>query len=104
IAIHLGGVIDRFGVAAAATGNQQVLNLVRYAKTTASYPTQSQLNSSVNWVPVAAVDDSAVGYMPTVSTDTSNNPHIAWIGSKTIGTVYYKNEAGGTWRSTVSWG
>jgi len=44
------------------------------------------------------------GYMPTVSTDTSNNPHVAWSGSKTSGTVYYRNKAGGTWRSTVSWG
>src|SRR3990172_8183627 len=44
------------------------------------------------------------GYMPTVSTDLSNNPHIAWSGSKTGGTVYYRNKAGGTWQSTVSWG
>ena len=42
--------------------------------------------------------------MPTISTDTSNNPHIAWSASKTSGTVYYKNRAAGTWRSTVSWG
>ena len=104
IAIDSGGFLHVVWVSGGATGNQQILNLVRYTKTTASYPTQSQLGSSVNWVPVAAVDDSAVGYMPTVSTDTSNYAHVAWSGSKTIGTVYYKNQAGGTWRSTVSWG
>src|SRR5207245_8078162 len=104
IAIDSGGFLHVVWVSGGATGNQQILNLLRYTKTTASYPTQSQLGSSVNWVPVAAVDDSAVGYMPTVSTDTSNYAHVAWSGSKTIGTVCYKNQAGGTWRSTGSWG
>jgi hypothetical protein len=42
--------------------------------------------------------------MPTVSTDTGNNPHIAWSGSKTSGTVYYKNKYGGAWKPTISWG
>src|SRR2546428_3352157 len=88
IAIDSGGFLHVVWVSAGATGNQQILNLVRYAKTTASYPTQSQLNSSVNWVPVAAVDDSAVGYMPNGSTDTSKNPHIPRSGSKTNGTGY----------------
>jgi len=34
----------------------------------------------------------------------SGEPHIAWSGSKTSGTVYYKNKAASTWRATVSWG
>src|SRR3989449_8625339 len=42
--------------------------------------------------------------MPTVSTASSNNPYVAWSGSKTGGTVYFKGKAGGTSRSTVSWG
>src|SRR3989442_6027927 len=42
--------------------------------------------------------------MPTVPTDSSNSPYVAWSGSKTGGTVYFKGRAGGTWRSTVSWG
>src|SRR5207244_9232167 len=38
------------------------------------------------------------------STDPSNHPYVAWSGSKTGGTVYFKGKAGGTWRSTVTWG
>jgi hypothetical protein len=53
---------------------------------------------------VKIVDDANPGFMPTVSTDTNNNPHIAWSGSKTSGSVYYKNKAAGAWRATVSWG
>jgi hypothetical protein len=59
--------------------------------------------SFVGYVAFGA-DITYPGYMPTVSTDTSNYPHVAWSGSKTGGTVYYRSKAGGTWRSTVSWG
>jgi len=75
--------------------------------TEASDVTQSDINVDQERVirhSVTIVDDANPGFMPTVSTDTSNNPHIAWSGSKTSGTVYYKNKAAGTWRATVSWG
>ena len=104
IAIDSGGFLHLVWVSASASGSQQILNLVRYVVTTVAYPTQSQLASSASWTAVAPVDDTAPGYMPTISTDTSKNPHIAWSASKTSGTVYYKNKAAGTWRPTVSWG
>src|SRR5881397_168469 len=104
IAIDASGYLHFVWVSAASLGNQQTLNLVRYAKTTVAYPTQSQIASSANWQSVTSVDDANPGYMPTVSTDSSNNPYVAWSGSKTGGTVYFKGKAGGTWRSTVSWG
>src|SRR2546422_225046 len=104
IAIDASGSLHVVWVSAASSGNQQTLNLVRYAKTTVAYPSQSQIASSANWQTVTPVDDADPGYMPTVSTDSSNNPYVAWSGSKTGGTVYFKGKAGGTWRSTVSWG
>src|SRR5213596_2979106 len=104
VAIDAAGYLHVVWVSAASLGNQQTLNLVRYAKTTVAYPTQSQIASSANWQSVTSVDDANPGYMPTVSTDSSNNPYVAWSGSKTGGTVYFKGKAGGTWRSTVSWG
>src|SRR2546426_9320829 len=104
IAIDSGGFLHLVWVSASASGSQQILNLVRYVVTTVAYPTQSQLASSASWTAVAPVDDTAPGYMPTISSDTSKNPHIAWSASKTSGTVYYKNKAAGTWRPTVSWG
>src|SRR5439155_390716 len=91
-------------VSTTTAGDQTILNLVRYAKTLITYPTQAQLASSSNWAIVTAVDDTAPGYMPTISTDSGNNPHIAWSSSRTSGTVYYKNKAGGTWNPTLSWG
>src|SRR2546430_7905550 len=69
IAIDSGGFLHVVWVSGGATGNQQILNLVRYTKTTASYPTQNQLGPSVNWVPVAAVDDSGGRDMPNGPTD-----------------------------------
>jgi len=104
IAIDAGGSLHVAWVAASAAGDQSTLNLVRYTKTTVANPTQSQLANAANWEAITNVDDTSPGFMPTVSTDTSNNPHIAWSASKTSGTVYYKNKAAGTWRSTVSWG
>ncbi|HYV08445.1 MAG TPA: hypothetical protein VEL81_02575 [Thermoplasmata archaeon] len=104
IAIDSAGFLHVVWVAASAPGDQSTLDRVRYTKTTVAYPTQSELASGANWEAVTNVDNPNPGYMPTVSTDTSNNPHVAWSGSKTSGTVYYKNHAGGTWRSTVSWG
>ncbi len=104
IAIDSAGFLHVVWVAASAAGDQSTLNLVRFTKTTVAYPTQSDLANAANWQAVTNVDDTDTGSMPTVSTDTSNNPHVGWSGSKTSGTVYYKNKAGGTWRSTVSWG
>ena len=104
IAIDASGYLHVVWVSASSTGDQSTLNRVHYAKTTVMNATQSELASAGNWATVAAVDNASLGYMPTVSTDSSNNPHIAWSGSKTGGTVYYKNKAGGTWLATVSWG
>jgi hypothetical protein len=103
ITIDSGGFLHVVWVSAASSGDQSTLNLVRYTKTTVGYPTDSQLANAANWQAITNVDDTSPGYMPTISTDSSNNPHIAWSGSKTSGTVYYKNKAAGTWRSTVSW-
>jgi len=104
IAIDASGFLHVVWVSASSSGDQSTLNRVRYTKTTVAWPTQSELGSSGNWEAVTTVDDASTGFMPTVSTDSSNNPHLAWSGSKTSGTVYYKNKAAGTWRSTVSWG
>jgi len=104
VAIDASGYLHIAWVSASSGGNQQTLNRVRYTKTTVAHPSQSQLASAANWDATTTVDDSSTGFMPTVSTDSSNNPHLAWSSSKTSGTVYYKNKAGGTWRSTVSWG
>src|SRR5206468_12797007 len=103
IAIDSGGFLHIVWVSAAASGSQQTLNLFRYTVTTVAYPIESQLASSASWTGVASVDDTAPGYMPTISTDTGNNPHIAWSASKTSGTVYYQNKAGGAWGPTASW-
>src|SRR5207247_10529619 len=103
VAIDAAGYLHVVWVSAASLGNQQTLNLVRYAKTTVAYPTQSKIASSANWQSVTSVDDANPGYMPTVSTDSSNNPYVAWSGSKTAGTVYFKDKAGGTWRPTGTW-
>jgi len=104
IAFDASGYLHVIWVSASSSGDQSTLNRVRYTKTTVTNATQSELASSGNWESVRTVDDASLGYMPTVSTDTSNNPHLAWSGSKTGGTVYSQNKAGGTWRSTVSWG
>ncbi|TLZ74573.1 MAG: hypothetical protein E6K14_03230, partial [Methanobacteriota archaeon] len=104
IAMDSSGYLHVVWVSASSTGNQNILNLVRYTKSTVAYPNQADIASAGNWQAVASIDDASAGYMPTVSTDSGNNPHIAWSGSKTSGTAYYKNKAGGTWRSTVSWG
>lgn len=104
IAIDSAGYLQIVWVSAADAGEQSTMNLVRYAKTTLAYPTQNELANASNWDIVVNVDDASTGFMPTVSTDGSNSPHIAWSGSKTSGTVYYKNKAGGTWQATVSWG
>src|SRR5207247_10944695 len=104
IAIDSGGYLHVAWVSASTTGDQTTLNLVRYTKTLVAYPTQAQLASSSNWETVTGVDDTATGYMPTISTDSGNAPHIAWSGSKTSGTVYYKNKAGASWNPTLSWG
>ncbi|HYU07346.1 MAG TPA: DUF2341 domain-containing protein, partial [Thermoplasmata archaeon] len=104
IAIDASGYLHVVWVSAGSTGDQQTLNRVRYTKTTVAYPTQVQLATGANWESITVVDDASLGYMPTVSTDTSNNPHVAWSGSKTSGTVYYKNQYGGSWKPTVSLG
>ncbi len=104
IAIDSAGYLHVVWVSASAAGDQNTLNLVRYTKTTVAYPTQGELANAANWEAVTNVDDASAGYMPTVSTDTSNNPHVAWSGSKTGETIYYKNKAGGAWKPTVSWG
>jgi len=104
LAIDASGYLHVVWVSASAAGDQSTQNLVRYTKTIVSYPTQSELASGANWEAVTNVDDASAGYMPTVSTDSSNNPHVAWSGSKTSGTVYYKNKAAGAWKPTVSWG
>jgi len=96
IAIDSAGYLHVTWVSASAGGEQSVLNLVRYTKTTAAYPTQAQLADSGNWQAVTGVDDTNPGYMPTVSTDSSNSAHIAWSSSKTSGTVYYKHTAAST--------
>jgi len=103
VAIDSSGYLHVAWVSAGSTGNQQTLNRVRYTKSTVAYPTQSQLASAANWQSMTVLDDASLGYMPTISTDTSNNPHVAWSGSKTSGTVYYKNMYGGAWKPTVSW-
>src|SRR5207245_3608012 len=68
----------------ASAGNQKTMNLVRYTKSTVAWPTQNELATGTNWEVVTSVDDTNPGYMPTVSTDTSNNPHIAWSQLKSI--------------------
>src|SRR5256885_11386225 len=83
IAIDSGGFLHVVWVSGGATGNQQILNLVRYTKTTASYPTQSQLGSSVNWVPVAAVDDSAVRVISDGSAEMCNYVPVDSTASQT---------------------
>jgi len=103
IAIDSAGFLHVVWVSASAAGNQNTMTLVRYTKITVAYPTQAQLASGANWQAVTNVDDASTGYMPTISTDTNNNPHIAWSNSRTSGPTYYKNKAGGTWRSTVVW-
>ncbi len=104
IAMDSSGYLHVVWVSASSTGNQNTLNLVRYTKSTVAYPNQAEIASAANWQAVAAVDDSSLGYMPTISTDSGNNPHFAWSASKTSGTVYYKNSYGGTPRPTVAWG
>jgi hypothetical protein len=74
---------------------------VRYTKTTVAYPTQSELASSSNWEPVTKIDDTYAGAWPSISTDSSNAPHITWSYYTT--SHYYKNKVGGSWRSTIIW-
>ena len=104
IAIDSGGFLQVVWVSASAPGEQDTINLVRHTKTTVAYPTEGELANGANWEAVTNVDDANPGYMPTVSTDTNNAPHVAWSGSKTSGTVYYRNKVGGAWKPTVSWG
>ncbi|HYY47149.1 MAG TPA: zinc ribbon domain-containing protein, partial [Thermoplasmata archaeon] len=97
IAMDSLGYLHVVWVSAATTGDQTVLNLVRYTKTTVPYPTEAQLASSANWAAVTNVDDASPGYMPTISTDTSNNPHIAWSQSKAfenVATIDYRSNTG----------
>src|SRR5207237_6622000 len=85
IAIDSAGFLHLVWVSSFASGDQSTLNLVRYTKTTVAYPTESQLANAANWQAVTNVDDTNPGFMPTVSTDSNNNPHIAWSESKTFG-------------------
>src|SRR2546425_482629 len=84
IAMDSGGFLHVVWVSAASAGNQKTMNLVRYTKSTVAWPTQNELATGTNWEVVTPVDDTNPGYMPTVSTDTSNNPHIAWSQLKSI--------------------
>ena len=104
IAMDSSGYLHIAWVSAGSQGNQQTLNRVRYTQTIVAYPTQSELATGTNWQSVTVVDDANLGYMPTVSTDSNNAPHIAWSSSKIGGTIYYKNKVGGAWKPTVSWG
>jgi len=92
IAIDADGYLHVVWVSASAAGDQSTLNLVRYTKTTVAFPTQSELANAANWEAVTNVDDASSGFMPTVSTDAADEPHVAWSGSKTSGTVYYTNK------------
>jgi len=102
VALDSSGALHVAWVAASSAGDQTTMNLVRYSKSTVTYPIQSELAAVSNWEAVTSVDDASTGFMPTVSTDTGNNPHLAWSASKSSGTAYYKSKYGGTWRSTVS--
>ena len=102
IAIDSGGTLHVTFVSAVTTGDQTTINAPIYSKSLVTYPTQAELATPANWEAFTLVDVNT-GYMPTVSTDTGNNPHIAWSASKSSGTVYYKNKYGGSWRTTVSW-
>ncbi|TLZ81692.1 MAG: hypothetical protein E6K11_02180, partial [Methanobacteriota archaeon] len=98
IAMDSGGFLHVVWVSAASAGNQQTMNLVRYTKSTVAWPTQNELATGTNWEVVTPVDDTNPGYMPTVSTDTSNNPHIAWSQSKTVASeaaaIEYRSNTG----------
>src|SRR2546421_231112 len=85
IAIDSAGFLHMVWVSSPGSGDQSTLNLVRYTKTTVAYPSETQLANAANWQAVTNVDDANPRYMPTVSTDSSNNPHIAWSQSKTFG-------------------
>ena len=84
IAIDASGYLHVVWVSASAAADQSEMNLVRYTKTTVAYPTQTQLATGGNWQAVTNVDDVNPGSMPTVSTDMSNYPHIAWSQSKVV--------------------
>src|SRR5207302_1255328 len=110
IAIDSAGFLHLVWVSSSASGDQSTLNLVRYTKTTVAYPTETQLANAANWQAVTNVDDTNPGFMPTVSTDSSNNPHIAWSESKTFGEeawISYRsntvtNNLGQVWSSAPS--
>ncbi len=104
LAMDSAGFLHIVWVSSASPGNQATMDRVRYVKSTVAYPNQGQIALASTWQAVTSVDAANPGTMPTVSTDSSNYPHIAWSGSKTSGSVFYKNQYGGSWRPTVTWG
>jgi len=102
IAIDSAGFLHLVWVSSSGSGDQSTLNLVRYTKTTVAYPTETQLANAANWQAVTNVDDSNPGYMPTISTDSSNNPHIAWSQSKTFGEEAWISYRSNTGTNTVN--
>src|SRR5881409_3718789 len=102
IAIDSAGFLHLVWVSSSGSGDQSTLNLVRYTKTTVAYPTETQLANAGNWQAVTNVDDSNPGYMPTISTDSSNNPHITWSQSKTFGEEAWISYRSNTGTNTVN--
>ncbi|TLZ54000.1 MAG: hypothetical protein E6K15_09705, partial [Methanobacteriota archaeon] len=102
IAIDSAGFLHMVWVSSPGSGDQSTLNLVRYTKTTVAYPSETQLANAANWQAVTNVDDANPGYMPTVSTDSSNNPHIAWSQSKTFGEEAWISYQSNTGTNTVN--
>src|SRR2546427_398055 len=102
IAIDSAGFLHLVWVSSFASGDQNTVNLVRYTKSTLAYPTENQLANGANWQAVTNVDDSNPGYMPTISTDSSNNPHIAWSQSKTFGEEAWISYRSNTGTNTVN--
>src|SRR5438309_867644 len=102
IAIDSAGFLHLVWVSSSASGDQSTLNLVRYTKTTVAYPTETQLANAANWQAVTNVDDTNPGFMPTVSTDSSNNPHIAWSESKSFGEEAWISYRSNTGTNTVN--
>src|SRR5947208_298889 len=102
IAIDSAGFLHLVWVSSSASGDQSTLNLVRYTKTTVAYPTETQLANAANWQAVTNVDDTNPGFMPSVSTDSSNNPHIAWSESKSFGEEAWISYRSNTGTNTVN--
>jgi len=102
IAMDSGGFLHVVWVSASGSGDQSTINLVRYSKTTVAYPTEAQLANPAIWQAVTNVDDTNPGYMPTVSTDSSNYPHIAWSQSKTFGEEAWISYRSNTGTNTVN--